>query len=212
MSDSEKPGIVVFGSGGHAKVVIDALQQEGKRNILAIVDPLQAGIELHGYKIQADANHLAKGAFVVAIGDNSRRRDIFNKLCQDGWSPTAVSHPGSILAPDVQVGAGSVILAGAIINTATIIRENCIINTGATVDHDCRIGAHSHIAPGCNLAGKVQIGEGAFLGIGTKVIPGIQIGSWSQTGAGSAVIENVGNDIVVVGVPAKRMLSKSNFN
>ena len=209
MPKPEKPRIVIFGGGGHAKVVIDIIHQQQKFAIEAIVDPVTDRQELYGYKIYPDHGQLTEGAFLVAIGDNKVRKGIFEKMCDSGWSPVAVSHPAAIVAPDVTIGAGTVIMAGAIINPATIVGENCIINTGATIDHDCEIGSHSHIAPGCNLAGTVTTGTGVFLGIGAKVIPGIKIGQWSRAGAGAVVIENVPEEATVAGVPARRIGAKS---
>jgi sugar O-acyltransferase (sialic acid O-acetyltransferase NeuD family) len=209
MSKPKKQSIVVFGAGGHAKVVIDIIRQEAKFEIQAIVDPITTRTELYGYSICCDHADLKPGAFVVAIGDNKVRKTVFETMRTAGWSPVAVSHPSAILAPDVEVGAGTVIMAGAVINPATIIGENCIINTGTTIDHDCQIGSHSHMAPGCNLAGTVTTGEGVFLGIGAKVIPGIKIGQWSVAGAGAVMVRDVLEDTVVVGVPARRMGVKS---
>jgi sugar O-acyltransferase (sialic acid O-acetyltransferase NeuD family) len=209
MPQSEKPRIVMFGGGGHAKVVIDIIRQEAKYEIECIIDPITDRRELYGYRIYPEPVGLTPGAFVVAIGDNKVRKDIFEKMRAAGWSPTAVSHPSAMLAPDVEIGAGTVIMAGVIINPATVIGENCIINTGATIDHDCQIGAHSHIAPGCNLAGTVTTGAGVFLGLGSKVIPGVKVGQWSVAGAGAVLIKDVPEDAIVVGVPAKRIGARS---
>lgn len=206
---TEKPRIVVFGAGGHAKVVIDIIRQQGEFEIEAIVDPITTAEELYGIDIRPSYEDLAPQRFVIAIGDNRVRKREFEKMRTTGWSPCTVSHPSAVIAPDVRVGAGTVIMAGAIINPATVISENCIINTGATIDHDCVIGSHTHIAPGCNLAGTVITEEGAFLGIGTKVVPGIKIGAWSVAGAGSVLIEDVPAEVTVVGVPARRVGLKS---
>ena len=60
-----------------------------------------------------------------------------------------------------------------------------------------------HIGPQSAIAGNVKIEEGSFLGVGCKVIPEIRIGSHSVIGAGAVVIENIPNNSVAVGVPAK---------
>ena len=200
---SQKPAIVVFGGGGHAKVVIDAIESQNKFEILGIVDPFSQLETLRSYPVKGDVQNFLPGNFVVAIGDNARRKALFNEMVESGWTPQAVLHPSAILSRDVIVGAGSIILAGAVANAASVIGENCIINTAATIDHDCEIGSHSHLAPGCHLAGNVRIAEGCFLGIGTNVIPKIRIGSWSIAGAGSTVISDVAPKNTVVGVPAR---------
>ncbi len=88
---------------------------------------------------------------------------------------------------DVVLGEGSVVFANAVINTGSIIGPNVIVNTGATIDHHARIGAHVHIAPGVHLGGTVTCGRGgAFLGIGSSVIPNRTIGAWSVSERGSS--------------------------
>jgi len=49
------------------------------------------------------------------------------------------------------------------------------LNTACSVDHDNEIASHVHLAPGVHTAGRVRIGEGAFLGIGTSVLPNLSI-------------------------------------
>ena len=46
-----------------------------------------------------------------------------------------------------------------------------IVNTGASVDHECVIGDAVHLAPGARLAGRVTVGEAAWVGIGAVVKP-----------------------------------------
>jgi acetyltransferase EpsM len=95
------------------------------------------------------------------------------------------------------------ILEGVVINTGTSIGKHCIINTSSSLDHHNKISDFVHIAPGTHTGGNVEIDEGAFLGIGTSVIPGIKIGKWSIIGAGSVVIEDVPDYATVVGVPGR---------
>ncbi|GAI87926.1 unnamed protein product, partial [marine sediment metagenome] len=67
----------------------------------------------------------------------------------------------------------------------------CIVNTGATVDHECQVGNFVHICPGVRIAGRVTIGDRAFIGIGATVIPGVTIGKEAIVGAGAVVLEDV---------------------
>jgi UDP-perosamine 4-acetyltransferase len=49
----------------------------------------------------------------------------------------------------------------------------------------------------------VNVGNLSFVGIGSKIVPEIQIGESVMVGAGSVIISNVGSSTTVVGVPAK---------
>ena len=94
-------------------------------------------------------------------------------------------------------------LQGAIVNAGTAVGQQAILNTGSTIDHDCRIGNYAHVSPGANIAGGVVVGEGAHLGIGTCAIPCCSVGAWSVVGAGAAIVKDIPEKCVAVGVPAR---------
>ncbi|MDQ1181965.1 acetyltransferase-like isoleucine patch superfamily enzyme [Rhodococcus sp. SORGH_AS303] len=56
-------------------------------------------------------------------------------------------------------------------------------------------------------ASPIVIGEQAFVGLGTVVLPGVTIGAGAIVGAGSVVTCDVEPDTVVAGNPARRMAS-----
>jgi acetyltransferase-like isoleucine patch superfamily enzyme len=55
----------------------------------------------------------------------------------------------------------------------------------------------------------VRIGEGAFIGIGAKIIPCVTVGQHAIVGAGAVVIADVPDEVTVVGVPARLIKSAS---
>jgi acetyltransferase-like isoleucine patch superfamily enzyme len=65
------------------------------------------------------------------------------------------------------------------------------------------LGDWCHVAPGTHLAGTVNVGDGAFVGVGAAVVPGRSIGAWSVVGAGAVVVRDVAERSVAVGVPAR---------
>ncbi|MCR5624740.1 MAG: acyltransferase [Lachnospiraceae bacterium] len=50
---------------------------------------------------------------------------------------------------------------------------------------------------------KTRIKEGAFIGIGARIMPGVTIGKHAVIGANSVVTKDVGDYTMVAGVPAK---------
>ena len=198
-----KQSIVIFGAGGHAKVVLDALDAQATYMVTAIVDPGKSDTTVHGLTVRENELNLQPTNFIVALGNNHTRQQLFIQLKNCGWTPAVVQHPTAVVAANARIAGGTVLFARSVVNPDAQIGENCIINTGATIDHDCLIGAHSHVGPGCNIAGAVSIGEGCLLGIGSCVVQDIVIGEWSTLGAGGAAIKNVPANTTVVGVPAK---------
>jgi sugar O-acyltransferase (sialic acid O-acetyltransferase NeuD family) len=202
--------VAIAGAGGHAKVVGDALLAAGDAQLVSFLDddPRLYGTELLGYPVRgpiADWPQLAVDAIVVAIGDNRRRKTLFDALVAGGASPLSVVHPRCVLGKGTRIGRGTVVFANVCVNVDSIVGDDVILNTGCSVDHDCQIASHVHLAPGVRLAGSVRIGEGAFLGIGAVALPGVVIGAWSTVGAGAVVLGDVPEGATVVGVPAREV-------
>ena len=79
----------------------------------------------------------------------------------------------------------------------------CLINRAATIGHDVELEEGSTIAPGVVVAGLVKVGCRTTIGIGATIIEKIYVGKDSIVGAGSVVLEDVPDEVVVVGIPAK---------
>ncbi len=199
--------VVVIGASGHAKVVIELLRASGRTiaycvgtdsNIVSCLGvPVLVG-DQHVLRLHAEG---FEDAF-VAIGSNQLRSRIADFVQQAGFTLVNAISPNATVSPSSRLGVGVAIMAGVVINADSEIADLAIINTGATVDHDCRIGRAAHIAPQCALAGNVTVGQYSFLGIGTKVIPGMTIGAKVTIGAGGVVIRNISDEVVAFGVPA----------
>jgi UDP-perosamine 4-acetyltransferase len=144
--------------------------------------------------------------FVVGVGnvgDASIRRRLYQMGAESGLEPLTVVHPTACRSAWARIGRGVQLLPVCVVNAGAEVGENAIINSGAIVEHDCVIGPHAHIATGARLASAVRVGDGSFVGIGASVRPGIQIGRRVVVGAGAVVVDDVPDDLVVVGVPAK---------
>jgi len=199
-------GVFVMGAGGHGKVVVSTLQEQGAE-VLGVFDddagkwggrllgvPVLGGLDLA-------PEYADRGRFILAIGDNDHRARLAERFARLDWA-TAV-HPAAYVHPSVRLEAGVVVFAGAVVQPETAVGAHSIVNTGATVDHDCEVGSYVHLAPGVHLAGGVAVGSRAMLGVGASVIPGVRIGEGAVVGAGSVVLRDVPPGETVAGVPAK---------
>jgi len=207
--------IFIYGASGHAKVVIDLLERQGRVDIAFLVDddPALAGRDFFGYKVIGGWRELLDGRFadlraaIVAIGDNHIRGRLAGRLLAGGYRLDAAIHPAASLGRGVTVGHGTVVMAGAVVNADAVIGANVIVNTGAIVDHDCRIGAGVHLGPGAVLCGNVAVGEATLVGAGATILPNLTIGAGATIGAGSTVIDNLPDGVTVAGTPARSLQS-----
>jgi UDP-perosamine 4-acetyltransferase len=201
--------VVIIGSGGHAKVVIELIRAEGKYQIEGCTGLTGGGFVLGDVPTLGTDSILpallaggVRKAF-VAVGDNRLRLRLQAHALQIGFQVINAVSPDAVVSPSATLGKGIAIMAGAVINASSHIADGAIVNTNASVDHDCYIGDGTHICPGCALAGEVKVGCESLLGIGTRVVPGIRIGDRAIIGAGSVVIRDIPDDVTAVGAPAR---------
>ena len=205
---SKKPLIILYGGGGHGKVVADALEKEGTYQIAGWLDDAASG-EIYGIPVLGGKDAMMamkeKGithAF-VSIGSPAARQSIQDALKKAGLTIATIRHPSAQVARGAVIGEGTVLMPNAVVGPDVKIGDGCIINTGATVDHDCRLGDFAHVAPGAHLAGGVTVGAMTHIGIGSCVKEGVTIGKNVMLGAGSVVIDDLPDGCTAFGVPAK---------
>jgi acetyltransferase EpsM len=200
-SQFDPTAIIIYGGGGHGKMVIDLLRARGAYRIVGIVDDgLASGNSIMGVPIlgnaQVLANLSAQGVrlavnAVGGIGNIGIRIIIFERLAEAGFTCPAVTHPTAYLDPSASLMAGSQVMALAYVGSETKLGYGCIINTGAIISHDCHINDHVNISPGAILAGDVHIGEGTLVGMGATVNLGVKIGPKARIGNGATVKSDV---------------------
>lgn len=202
--------VIVFGAGGHGKVVIDAILRQGLHEIafLADADGKLHGSLVCGYEIRSEAEAFAaqeRGLrrAIVAIGNNDVRRRLTQVIIGKGFSLISVVHPAAVVAPSARIGAGTLVMPACVLNAEARIGDNAIINTGAVIEHDCDVGDHAHIGPHATLCGGVRVDEGALVGAGATVLVGVRIGAGAIVGAGSTVLRDIPDGATAVGSPCR---------
>ncbi len=207
-----KEKIVIIGASGHARVIIDIVEQEGKYELVGLLDRDRLkGEEVLGYQIlgkEADLPQIKEeygitGA-LIAIGDNFVRSRVAERL--KGLVPelkfVKAIHPSASLAKGVTIGEGSVVMAGVCINSSSSVGRFCILNTRSSLDHDSVVGDFGSLAPGVTTGGNCQIGDFAAIGIGATLIHGVKVGEHAVVGAASLVMKDIPSFSVAYGVPA----------
>ena len=119
--------------------------------------------------------------------------------------------PGAIIREQVQIGDRAVIMMGAIINIGASVGEGSMIDMGAVLGGRATVGRNCHIGAGAVLAGVIEpasakpvtIGDGTLVGANAVVIEGVQVGKNCVVAAGAVVIDDVPDNMVVAGCPAR---------
>lgn len=195
----------LIGAGGHAKVVLDCIEQEAKFEIVEIIDDVIEGFFVNQLEVKKrDKNQDYNTTnTIIAIGNPKHRKNIAEQL-KSNFIMTI--HPTAVVSKYAKIGKGTQVLATAVINAAATIGNHCIVNTGAIVEHDCVLEDYVHIAPNATLGGGVKVGESTQIGIGATIIQNISIGKNVVIGAGAVVVNNIPDNCTAVGVPARPIM------
>ena len=119
--------------------------------------------------------------------------------------------PGAIIREKVEIGEGAVIMMGAVLNIGAVVGPGTMIDMGAVLGGRATVGARCHIGAGAVLAGVVEpasaapvvVEDGVLVGANAVVIEGVRIGQNAVVAAGAIVIEDVPENAVVAGSPAR---------
>lgn len=201
--------LIVFGSGGHAKVVVEAVltRSPGRQIILLDDHPRSSDHSIYGIPVSGSRDRLEemRGTPVaLAIGDNHARSQLLSWLIGHGHPLETVVHPAAVVGRSVRLGDGAFVGAGAIAIADAQVGAAAIINTAASVDHDCLIGEAAHIGPGAHLCGGVRVGTRTLIGVGGSIRPGIAVAEDVILGAGGVVVSDITQAGTYIGSPARR--------
>ncbi len=204
--------IIIVGAGGHSRSIYECIRHNKNLEVIAFVDHVASkGSELimnisvlgpHSIVSKLITEENIKG-FVLGIGDNKIRARRYEEFKLMGLEPISAIHPTAKIAYNVDIGKGVMIGINSTINTNSKIGNNCIINTGSIIEHENTIEENVHIAPGTTIAGRVIIKKNTLIGIGSVVKDYVTIGKNVTIGAGSVVLEDIPDNAVAVGCPAK---------
>lgn len=200
--------LIIIGGGGHAKVVADIATLNGYK-IRGFLDDNTDVEKILNYNRLGNVSDCIKYgdcSFVIAIGNNLVRRNIFEKY--SNFEYVTLIHPSVCIGSGVEIGEGTVIMPGAVVNACTKIGKCCVINSGAVVEHDCTIGDFTLIAPNSTVCGVTSIGSNCWLGAGCTVNNVLGICDNVTLGSGAVVVSDITTAGTYVGVPAKMLKNK----
>lgn len=197
-----KPKIVLFGGGGHAKVVADIIIAENIYELAGIVDSKFAtgSIWNNHFSVVSLEEGMKIGSGIIAIGDNLIRSNISQEILAKNPQFNFVSaiHPTAVLGSSVVIGKGTVVMPLCAINANSKIGDHVIINTRAVVEHDCDLGNFSFVAPGAVLGGNVAVGQLSMIGMNASIKQGVKIGANTVIGMGANLLRDAQTDFLYI--------------
>jgi sugar O-acyltransferase (sialic acid O-acetyltransferase NeuD family) len=156
-------------------------------------------------------NHLDKdkkstGEFVIAVGEPSLRKKLYEKIDNlKSFIPATLIHPSAFIADNAVIEAGTIINYGSFVSDRVQIFGNAYLQPYSVIGHDSKIGNSSVVSSFVSLGGNCKIGSEVFIGMNASLIQGISVGDHSIVGMGAVVTRSVNSEMIVAGNPAREI-------
>lgn len=126
-----------------------------------------------------------------------------------------------VIGSNTSIGDGTRIGSFCDIGKEVSIGENCIIQTHVTISNGCKIGKNVFIAPNSSLLNDKfpmnklltppTVKDNAIIGGCAVILPNTTVGESSVVAAGSTVTKDVPPKTVVMGSPAKPIMTRDEY-
>jgi len=191
--------LALFGYGGHAREVACQMNQE----VTFFVDNKYAPTvpNVTGISTFNPEEYL----MMVAVADSKDRADIVSRLPKETKYFTFIHPTVQIMDDNIEVGEGSFIGANSILTTNIKLGKHALLNRGNHIGHDCFIGDYFSAMPNAVIGGNVWIDNKVYLGSCSNIREKIKIVANTTVGMNAAVVKNITESGVYVGVPAKKI-------
>lgn len=211
--------LYIYCAGGFGKEIMDVARRQNAKTQRwiaikfvddVLVEKKKYGAQVVKFKDIVDSNGLDEVNFVIANGEPTIRRKIYMKLNEFGAKMGNVIDISTLVADTAVLEDGVVVTPLCSISSDAFLAKNSCVNTMSIIGHDVRIGQNSVISSMVNLGGACVVGEGTYIGMGALIKEGVRIGSNSIVGMGSVVYNDIPDNVIALGNPARVM--RSNIN
>ena len=189
--------LALFGYGGHAREVACQIDQE----VTFFVDDEYANDITKPISEFNPEEYL----MMVAVADSHDRKAIVDRLPKETKYFTFIHPTVQIMDDNIEVGEGSFIGSNSILTTNVKLGKHALLNRGNHIGHDCFIGDYFSVMPNAVIGGNVWIDNKVYLGSCSNIREKIKIVANTTVGMNAAVVKNITESGVYVGVPAKKI-------
>lgn len=198
--------IAIIGAGGLAQAIlwtINSINEHHKSwNVVSFVSeiPEEWGKEYYGYPILKPEEVKTKHA-VFGFGDPHGKKSFVEKY---NFEYPNIIHPTATMTMKVSLdGKGIVVSAGTLLMPCSIIKSFVFLNVRVVIGHDAAIGEYTTVNPGTLIAGNCTVGQCSYIGVGVSTREKVNIGEGCVIGVNAAVVSDIPDYSMAVGVPAK---------
>jgi sugar O-acyltransferase (sialic acid O-acetyltransferase NeuD family) len=218
MTTNSSPLFFIYCAGGYGKEVMDVANRFNAthhrwHSISFIDDVCQEGTR-YGAKVfdfAAACGVLADtgGEVIIANGEPAARSAIRNKLAGRHVRLATLVDDSTIVAHTARLSPGVIIAPFCSISSDAVLETNASVNTMSIVGHDVVVGENTVISSMVNIGGNCVIGTDSYIGMGALIKEGVKIGNSVIVGMGSVVYNDIPDNVIALGNPARPMRPNS---
>ncbi|MCL1890162.1 MAG: hypothetical protein FWF99_06665 [Desulfovibrionaceae bacterium] len=212
--------LAVYGAGGAGRELRDLARQmdvfAGREREIIFVDDLLNGplfeeSRLYSFTKARELFSPPDLRFVIGLGEPEERASLAEKVLAAGYAMENLIHPSARPPDSVRLGRGVALYPGVFLACDVCLEDNVLIMASAAVSHDAYVGAHSVCAAGAKIAGHCRVGRRCFLGMNCAVRENTRIGDGGVVGMGTVVLEDVEENMLVIGNPGRARPKPAGF-
>jgi sugar O-acyltransferase (sialic acid O-acetyltransferase NeuD family) len=203
--------LILLGAGRLARTCIEICEQM-QLPIRGCLDEVRPETrEVLGYPMLGhttllnDDGFVASHRYILAIGDITARRRLWQLLRHRSAAMATIIHPSSVVSPRADIGAGVVVGACAYVSPGARLGDAVYVEDHVSIGVDVTIGENCVIAPGATLTASALVGANSFIGAASTVLPEVEVGPDNVIGASTCVRRDTPANAVCFGVPAKTL-------
>lgn len=203
--------IIIVGAGGCGREVAnwieDINQIEKTWNILGFLDDNPDALKDFPCKYPIlgpiSGHQVREGArYAMGIANPAVKRAVGPALVEKGAQFASIIHPTTRIYSEFALGTGLVTYPNAKIATGCRIGDFVTLQS-TILGHDSRLEDFVTVSSSCGITGGVQLHAGCFVGDHACIAMGLEVGEDAYVGIGSVVIRSVDRGTRVFGNPAR---------
>lgn len=190
--------IIIFGIGQLAQLLHEYILDDTKFEVVAFTADNPTVNTLHDLPV-IDFNDIhvqynsSEYKMLIVIGyseRNQKRRKVFDRVKQKGYSMVNYIHPTSIVPKSTKMGENCIILENNVFQPHVSIGDDLGMLSSNLVSHHVKIEDHCFLTEHVCVGGRVVIGSGSTLGMNSTIKQRVQIAKKTFVGANVFIKSN----------------------
>ena len=138
-----------------------------------------------------DFSPTCEDELVAAVASPKTRSVLVEKLSLRGANFISYVHPSVAVSVGVKIGKGVIMLPYSLVSVDSAIGDFSIVNCFTSIGHHVSVGSFVTFSSHVDVMGHCNVDSEVFMGSGSRVLPGNNLGKSAVIGAGAVAVRSV---------------------